>query len=606
MSDIDFGPTRLFLDQGRSPSEISTNPLSLVACPFEAPNQQRQRFLLRGDVTRPVSHIEIAKDVSSRYQFPKAVDSPIQTPFRLKILHFNDLHGNISHLGEAGATPVFSRIVSRYKQQLNKYADNDNKGTLLLSAGDDMVGTPFDLLMAQEVHPYELYQDLGVDVAALGNHDLDFGTQTLSQIIQRARQFPILSANLCPTPALQPWVHPAALIDVKGVRVGIIGLTTTAQMKHPEAKALTFINPVEAVNNLLPVLRPYCHVLIVLSHLGYDLHSTNAGMEGYGDRQLAEALPYGAVDMIIGGHTHHILNEAGLSPRNIVNGIPIMQAGNLGRFLGEVSLTLHGNGQVTVTNATLQSTAHLPIDQAFETHAIKPIQQALTQKLQASLGSVTKTVDVSTETLINEFASGESAIANFVTAGMLAQARSLGHQVDLAMTDTGILQAGFNGETVTLADWLAIVPYVDTLMLWQITGRDLMQLLEDNGCRANRLGEPHLERGFLQFSEQIRYTIMRGQNRFETHAQNIWVGDRPLAEQLERTFTVVSHSFLRQICRPWDHYAQEQGLAVFSLNHFPTKDLGIFVREAMVTYTQQQGGVLPKGGAVIDGRLQIE
>lgn len=600
-------------DQGRErdlAKVIDHNPLSLVPCPFvvpdsQAPDQQRQRFLLRGDTTRPISHIEITKDISSRYQLPRAIAFPVKTPFRLKIFHFNDLHGNLSHLGTSGTTPIFSRFVSQYQHQLKKYRENDQAGTLLLSAGDDMVGTPFDLLMAKQVHPYELYQKLGVDVAALGNHDLDFGTGTLNQIIRRSRQFPILSANLHPAPDLNSVVHPAALIDVKGVRVGIIGLTTAAQMKHPEAKALTFMDPVEAVQNILPVLRPYCHVVIILSHLGYDLKSANAGMTGYGDRQLAAALPHGAVDLIIGGHTHHVLNETGLSPQNIVNGIPIMQAGNMGRFLGEVTLTIHEHQQVTVTNARLQATANLPIAQTFERQYVAPITQMLQRQLQMPLGAVTQDVDLSAETLTNEFASRESAIANFVTAGMVAQGRSLGHDVDLAMTDMGILHGGFAHEQVCLADWLAMMPYVDTLMLWQLTGSQLMALVQDNARRVNRLGEPHLERGFLQFSAHIRYDIVRGHNRLETHATNVFVGDRPLANQLATTFTVISHSFLRHICRPWEISAQQQGLEIFPLADLPTKRLGTFMRDAMVTYTQQQGGILSVGGAAIDGRLQI-
>ncbi|AFY39336.1 5'-nucleotidase [[Leptolyngbya] sp. PCC 7376] len=581
------------------------NTLTIASCPFQAPCTQRQRFVFRGDATRPTTGIEVENNISSRYQIPTATSLPVHTPFRLKILHFNDLHGRISHLTSTGNTPVFSRIVSRYKNQQQKYRNNPQAGALLLSAGDDMVGTPFDILMAEQHHPYELYQDLGVDAAALGNHDLDLGIQTLSHIIERSKKFPVLSANLHVPPTLKPWVYPSALVDVKGVRVGIIGLTTAAQMKSAEARLLKFADPVEVVNNLLPVLRPYCHVLIVLSHLGYDLHATSAAMEGYGDRQLAEALPYGAVDAIIGGHTHHILNESGLSPNNIVNGIPIMQAGSMGRFLGELTITLQDQQTVTVTNAKLTATSDLPIDQSFEEEHIAPILGSLEQKLTQPLGKVETHPDLAIDAVLNDFASRELAIANFVTAGMLAQVKKQGYDVDFAMTDATVLSTGLPARPLMYSDWFALMPYSDTLSLFQLTGKQLQQFLLDNARRANRRREPHIERGFIQFSEQIRYKIIRGGDRHSTQIAEVSVNGCSLQEQLDQTFTIVSHSFLRQPASHWETAAQEQKLAVMKLDTLPTKDTGLFLREELIDYTKSQGGVLRSGGAKTDERLHI-
>jgi 2',3'-cyclic-nucleotide 2'-phosphodiesterase (5'-nucleotidase family) len=82
-----------------------------------------------------------------------------------------------------------------------------------------------------------------------------------------------------------------------------------------------------AAGNLLPALRPLCDVLIVLSHLGYSLASASAVTAGAGDVELAQALPHGAVDLIIGGHTHSLLHESGFDPAQRINGIPVVQAG---------------------------------------------------------------------------------------------------------------------------------------------------------------------------------------------------------------------------------------------------------------------------------------
>ncbi|MBV5257718.1 bifunctional metallophosphatase/5'-nucleotidase [Synechococcus moorigangaii CMS01] len=593
-----------------SPPEPTSvpNPLQLIPAPYQAKNQGRSRFLLVGDATQPITDIELGVNISSRYQIFRAADLPLVTPFRLKILHFNDFHGRIAHLAPEGNIPVFSRLVSRYHQQQRKYTHNPQAGVLLLSAGDDMVGTPFDALVSERNHPYDLYQTLGVDAAALGNHDLDLGTYTLAKIIQRSGGFPVLSANLKPPQQLKSSIYPAALLDVKGVRVGIIGLTTPAQMKGSDARNLTFVDPVQVVHNLLPVLRPYCHILIILSHLGYDLQATSATVEGYGDRQLAEALSHGAVDLIIGGHTHHILNETCLDQDNIVNGIPIVQAGTLGRFLGEVTITLRGNHQpATVTNAKLSVTADLPIDQTFEQTQIKPIVASLHQKLNHPLGTVTDHADLGTDAVLNDFASHESAFANFITAGMVAQAQNQGYTVDFALTDAAVLRTGLSPDTFVYGDWFTVMPHADTLRFFQITGQQLWDLLQDNAQRANRPGEPHLERGFVQFSGQIRYKIQLGNKRHTAQATAISVNGRPLEAQFAQTFTFVTHSFIRQSAYHWERKFTQGNpqIALFDLDALPSKDTELLLREMLIAHIKVYGGVTKAGGVLRDGRLEI-
>jgi hypothetical protein len=63
-------------------------------------------------------------------------------------------------------------------------------------------------------------------------------------------------------------------------------------------------------------------------------------VEGAGDVELAASLSPGVIHLIVGGHTHNSLNEEGLSPQNIVNGIPIVQAGKFGQFVGEVEISV--------------------------------------------------------------------------------------------------------------------------------------------------------------------------------------------------------------------------------------------------------------------------
>ena len=198
-------------------------------------------------------------------------------------------------------------------------------------------------LLGPPVHAgYRLYSAAGVDAGVVGNHDLDAGAGPLARAIERDARFPLLSANLCASPPLAGRVHPAALLVVKGLRIGLVGLTTRGEIRC--APDLCLSHPLLALQNLLPALRPLCDVLIVLSHLGHSLAASSATTRDVGDVELAASLPPGSVHLIVGGHTHEALNETCLSAANLVNGIPIVQAGTMGRCLGEVDITVGEQG----------------------------------------------------------------------------------------------------------------------------------------------------------------------------------------------------------------------------------------------------------------------
>ena len=100
---------------------------------------------------------------------------------------------------------------------------------------------------------------------------------------------------------------PAALFYLKGVRIGIIGLTTpAAAMRSRQGSEFEIVDPIPVVKRLLPIVRPLSDVVIILSHLGLSLSSSSASMAFAGDVELAQNLPFGSVDLIIGSHTHDL------------------------------------------------------------------------------------------------------------------------------------------------------------------------------------------------------------------------------------------------------------------------------------------------------------
>ena len=573
-----------------------------------SPNQDVTVYALRGDATTgPIQRIETTRNLS----LPPRRNFSYQHPFRLKILHFNDLHGHICHFTEHGEVPLFANMVSRIKALRLQAQERDDVGVLVMSAGDDLVGSIFDeLLNAKETdHPvhvsYRLFSAAGVDVATLGNHDFDMGPTILAESIRRDANFPLLSANLTGSSLLQSQILPAALFIIKGVRVGVIGISTPGEIKEQWLDTFSLLNPIPTIHNILPALRPICDVIIILSHLGYSISSHAAAMRYAGDVELAKSLSPGSVQLIVGGHTHHILNERGLSPSNIINGIPIVQAGNLGEFLGEVDITIRD--APAVTNARLTRTALLPTDEAFHHHHIEPIEKQVKPLLDRPLGRTANTPDLDTECIRNDFAAGESAFANFITDALVSCCHTQGYHVDLAFVDATSIRSGIPvNDVLTYGDWFKVMPFADTIILYELTGQELIDLVQDNARRIDLPGEPHIERGFLHFSQELRYTIKLDNQRSRIKARNITFANESLENHPDKIFIAASTSFVREPARSWEKMKKhDPQFPIFHLHQLPHRTTNLFLRTELVNYIVAHGGVTTQAGVRSDNRLTI-
>jgi 2',3'-cyclic-nucleotide 2'-phosphodiesterase (5'-nucleotidase family) len=356
----------------------------------------------------------------------------------------------------------------------------------------------------------------------------------------------------------------------------VIGLTTPAQLAPQPDSTLHFVDPIQVVQNLLPIVKEVSDVVIVLSHLGYSLASTSARVLGAGDRELAAALPHAAVQVIIGGHTHHALNEQGLSPHNVVNGIPIVQAGKLGEFLGEVDITV-GRRWAAVTNVQLHATSRLPVDQQFERDCVQPLLHKIEPVLAEPLGIVAD-----------------------------ERCRLAGDAVDFAAIDASSISSGLPPGLLTLGDWFAVMPYADTIQLCTLTGRQLEQLLHENARRVDRPDEVHLERGFLHFSAAVRYRIQLGASREEARAVDITVNGEPLCHQRERTFIMACPSFTQALANSREETVRNSLRLAFNAHTLPKKDTHRLVRNELIAYIRAHGGVTAESGARRDGRLAVD
>jgi len=567
----------------------------------------RQCYLFVGDATAGPVDV-LWPDEGATLPAPRQESDQ---PFRLKIIHFNDLHGHLVHFSRHGTRPVFAQIAGHVRALRSRYAHHPQRGILVFSGGDDSVGSVFDALLGGDIASYRahaayrLYSAAGIDACVMGNHDLDLGVRRLAHALLADARFPLLTANLAGCSWLSGLYFPAALFVVKGVRVAVVGLTTPAQIAPQPDSTLNFVDPIAVMHNLLPALHEAGDVVLVLSHLGYSLDSSSASVLGAGDVELAQALPPGSVHAIIGGHTHHALNERGLSPLNIVNGIPIAQAGKLGEFVGEVDITV-GRACAAVTSVHLTPTSHLPVDDTFNAAHVQPLLDAVAPIFTEPLGTAIEHDDLSIDAVLNDFAAGESALCNFIADALVDRARLAGYAVDFAAIDASCIAANVPAGPLTYGDWFDVMPFADTIRICRITGAELTMLLDDNARRADRPDEAHTERGFLHFSRGLRYRICLGPTRAAAAAVDVTVNDIPLDEAPDREFVVACTSFMHMLANTWQKQASNRWhMQWFDPHTLPKEDTPLFLRDELVAYIRAHGGVTAEGGCRRDGRVVV-
>ena len=438
----------------------------------------------------------------------------------------------------------------------------------------------------------------------LGTFDAAFPLLTANLSLRSSELSPDVAAEAVAT---TKGIYPAALFVVNGLRVGVIGLTTASEVKQIVPGEVTVSDPVRAARGLVRGLRPLCDVLIILSHLGQSLDHGSGIVVGVGDVELAQALPRGSVHLIVGAHTHSALNPSGLTADNIVNGIPIVQAGANALAVGEVHITV-GPAGAAVTDARLHPVADLPVDAGFEAAHVRPMAEKVQALLAQPIGSVADHPDLDARRVREAFASEESALANFLADALVARCRAVGQRVDFAAVDASSLPGGLPHGPLTYGDLFRWLPYADSILLCRITPAQLRILLDDNARRADRPDEPHTERGFLQFSGELRYTVVLRPARPAAHAADITLSGVPLSDLMamrHEPLVFACSSFARVLAAAWERRAPGDGVCPWDWHELPRHDTGLALRDQVLAFVRAHGGVSVQAGLRRDGRLRF-
>ncbi|HEV8550984.1 MAG TPA: bifunctional UDP-sugar hydrolase/5'-nucleotidase, partial [Polyangiaceae bacterium] len=278
---------------------------------------------------------------------------PSASTQKLVILHTNDLHSHLmgfapeqdytpATVGDDATVGGAARLAAAIAAGRAR-AEGAKAGTLLLDAGDFMMGTLFELLATNAAPELSFLQSMKYDATTLGNHEFDWTPTGLAGILAAAAQqgvnVPIVASNtqfsaddagddLLAGLAQNGAIQSKLVKTVGGLKIGIFGLLgADAAQVTPQAAPVTFEPIATTSARLVQELRDEDHVdlVIALSHSG--IYSNGEGE----DRELAKAVP--GIDVIVSGHTHDSLSAPVQEGKTL-----IVTAGAYSAYLGELSL----------------------------------------------------------------------------------------------------------------------------------------------------------------------------------------------------------------------------------------------------------------------------
>jgi 2',3'-cyclic-nucleotide 2'-phosphodiesterase (5'-nucleotidase family) len=430
----------------------------------------------------------------------------------ISVIATSDLHGGVLPRGERGGLA----LLGGYVRNLRAARMQDGGGVLLVDSGDMFQGT-LESNLNEGAAVVGAYNALGYAAAAIGNHEFDYGPVGPDETVQKpgedprgalkaraaSARFPFLAANTVDDATGQPvtWtnVKPSTLVNVRGVKIGLIGVTTPdtpALTIGANVIGLTFAPLVPAITREATALRARgATVVIVLAHAGgrctklddpENLSSCDQMAEIV---QVARELPAGLVDVIAAGHTHQAMAHE-------VNGIAIVEAYSTGRSFSRVDLrvnrltrTLAGK-RIFPTHdlcgredaATHTCDPAVPrgavlVPARYESRLVRPdaaVAAALAPAVRRAGAVKNQPIGVSLET---PFTRGdqqtETALADLIADGTLASA----HGADVALNNGGSLRTDLPAGPLTYGALYEVYPFDNRIVTLRLTGDQLTRII---------------------------------------------------------------------------------------------------------------------------------
>ncbi|WP_226643496.1 bifunctional metallophosphatase/5'-nucleotidase [Mesobacillus subterraneus] len=355
----------------------------------------------------------------------------------IHIYHTNDLHSHLEHW------PSIHKLVTERRRWHEEMGDE----VLVFDIGDHMDRWhPLSDASRGKVN-CRLLNEAGYDAATIGNNEgITLPFENLDSMYFE-KKFEMLVANLYYQDGNRPdWAKPYHVyISNTGTRIGVIGVTVNFGRFY-EQLGWKLNDPIEELKNCIAQLKGQTDLIILLSHLGIHDDELIAGM-------------FPEIDVILGGHTHHILHEGKEVGSSLLAG-----AGKFGYYTGHVTLKLDGNTKEIIHRKAVLYDMN-EADQAQDEREMAEGYFFEGKELMAETVAVLPD-DIKADPLQHSKLSK-----------MLTQALREWCDADCAFMNAGMILKGLKQGNVTKFDLLEICPHPINPCTIRMSGAELKEVL---------------------------------------------------------------------------------------------------------------------------------
>ncbi len=430
-----------------------------------------------------------------------AADKEDDRILRLHLMWTNDVHGHIAPEPARFMNPAFppplggGASAARYIKAVRAKAEAAGEEVLLVDVGDMWQGTPIGS-KTEGTAVIEYFNAIGYDFAVPGNHDFDKGRDNAERLA-RMSNFPWVCCNLVEeeTGEIVDWVLPDLMIDVQGIKIGVVGIITpsTKTMSFPKnVMGLEFTNMPEQVSEYRDRLKSDGADLIFLAiHEGlpYDpkegwkriaggeetetageqagTFGTNYSNYGMNLMELVHEVP--GIDFAVGGHTHRGYHEPWI---DYVNHTMCFESFGNGSSIGHAILLIDRKTKSLIGYEGSHDRGTLITlfeDEIWPDPEIQEVIRPYHEKAEAEMQKVVGRSAVA----LPRGDAGSNLVGNLVTDAMVEYFKA-----DFSFQNLGGLRANLPAGNLTSRDIFSVLPFGNELVVVEMDGRMVRRIIE--------------------------------------------------------------------------------------------------------------------------------
>ena len=377
---------------------------------------------------------------------------------KLVILHTNDTHSQIDPDQDTDLGGVLRRKV------LIDSVRAVDPNVMLIDAGDVVQGSLFFNLYRGDVEN-KLMNALGYDIRILGNHEFDNGSEELAERIKDTKSTWLSTNYKITLPELAAKFQPYTTRKFGDKKIGFIALNLDPKgiVAEGNYNGIEYIDAYEAANATAWYLKNIdsCDMVVAVTHIGY--YPTTSGTS-----DLQVATNSRDIDVIIGGHSHTVIDPAARNPQTpylVPNAdgkfILVTQTGKSGKNLGEITIDL---------------------DKLTTDYKLIPVTKRLDDRIDPKTAAIIEPYRRGVDSLMNlkvahsaiELRNDQPAMLNFVADYIKIRGNQLAKGVDFALTNKGGLRRPWPKGDISEGEVMRALPFNNRVEVIDIKGSDLL------------------------------------------------------------------------------------------------------------------------------------